>query len=168
MRKVIAIVAAAIFLGSISVYALDFNLSYRAKSGDKELDAALGNLNAQAKADRDSFIADLSINYGVPKIEIEKLILNVKMSLADVYMTVKIGNLIRKPLPIVVDEYKANRGRGWGVIAQNLGIKPGSAAFHALKNGASDELGKAKGRGKGKAKSKSEGQAPGRGRGRNK
>ena len=31
--------------------------------------------------------------------------------------------------------YERDHGQGWGVIAQRLGIKPGSAAFHALKGG---------------------------------
>ena len=35
----------------------------------------------------------------------------------------------------VVDQYRKNKGQGWGVIAKSLGIKPGSAEFHALKEG---------------------------------
>ena len=34
-----------------------------------------------------------------------------------------------------MDEYRNNKGQGWGVIAKNLGIKPGSDEFHALKAG---------------------------------
>jgi hypothetical protein len=54
----------------------------------------------------------------------------------------------------VVREYKAHKGQGWGVIAKNLGIKPGSKEFHALKKGGlnagGDDPGKGKGKGKGK------------------
>ena len=39
-------------------------------------------------------------------------------------------------------ERERNRGQGWGVIAQRMGIKPGSAEFHALKG----HLGKSKAR----------------------
>jgi hypothetical protein len=35
----------------------------------------------------------------------------------------------------VVDMYEADRGVGWGAIAQRLGIKPGSPEFHRLKKG---------------------------------
>jgi hypothetical protein len=35
-----------------------------------------------------------------------------------------------------------DRGHGWGVVAQRLGIKPGSAAFFALKG----QVGKSQGR----------------------
>ena len=61
--------------------------------------------------------------------------------------------------------YNANKGKGWGVIAKELGIKPGSPEFHALKQGnfvffgidgkkMSTKEGKGKGQGKGKAKGK--------------
>jgi hypothetical protein len=32
----------------------------------------------------------------------------------------------------------AHRRQGWETVARSLGIKPGSAAFHALKEGALD------------------------------
>lgn len=34
-----------------------------------------------------------------------------------------------------IQTYKANKCKGCGIIAKELGIKPGSAEFHALKNG---------------------------------
>ena len=38
----------------------------------------------------------------------------------------------RQPTDRVLREYRTSKGKGWGVIAQSLGIKPGSAEFHAL------------------------------------
>lgn len=35
----------------------------------------------------------------------------------------------------VYQVYQPNRKKGWGVIAKELGIKPGSPEFHALKRG---------------------------------
>jgi hypothetical protein len=35
----------------------------------------------------------------------------------------------------VLDAYKANQGKGWGVMAKKLGIKPGSQEFQALRKG---------------------------------
>jgi hypothetical protein len=35
----------------------------------------------------------------------------------------------------VVDQWQQDHGQGWGVLAQRLGIKPGSAEFHRLKKG---------------------------------
>ena len=56
----------------------------------------------------------------------------------------------------VLREYKENNGTGWGVIAKNLGIKPGSREFHELKDDDSGMIALAKGKkGKGnKSKNK--------------
>jgi hypothetical protein len=45
----------------------------------------------------------------------------------------------------VLRDYEQNRGQGWGVIAQRMGIKPGSPAFHALKGNVGRSHGKLKG-----------------------
>jgi hypothetical protein len=56
--------------------------------------------------------------------------------------------------------YQRSHGKGWGVIAKELGIKRGSPEFHALKRGAFTFTGEPsgassdKGKGKGKAKGK--------------
>lgn len=36
---------------------------------------------------------------------------------------------------VVLQRYQRNRGKGWGNLALELGIKPGSPEFHALKRG---------------------------------
>jgi hypothetical protein len=53
-------------------------------------------------------------------------------------------------------EYQVHKGKGWGVIAKNLGIKPGSKEFHALKKGdlGGDDVDVGKGKGKRKGKGK--------------
>lgn len=50
-------------------------------------------------------------------------------------MVLKMAEMSHKPPEKVIDVYKANKGKGWGVMAKNMGIKPGSAEFKALKNG---------------------------------
>jgi hypothetical protein len=80
---------------------------------------------------------------------------------ADAFMVFQLGQMTRKPPETVVRVYQANRGKGWGVIAKSLGIKPGSPEFHALKrgdfaltgapgDGSSEGRGHGHGRGKGK------------------
>jgi hypothetical protein len=64
-----------------------------------------------------------------------------------------VGEVARQPQEVVLREYQANKGKGWGVIAKNLGIKPGSREFHELKKGV-DGGGPGKGHGKGKGKGK--------------
>jgi len=104
----------------------------QAPAGD--LDGFLGEINVRARADLPLFKADLSATFGVPVPKIDGL-LKVLPTPGDVYMSLRIGELCDRPIDVVVDEYRRGRGAGWGVIAKNLGIKPGSAEFHALKQG---------------------------------
>jgi hypothetical protein len=60
-----------------------------------------------------------------------------------------------RPPDYVLERYKSGRGKGWGVLAKSLGIKPGSKEFHALKRG--DDLYSIAGKGKGKNKGKGKG-----------
>ncbi|MDG4224951.1 hypothetical protein L5C07_31610, partial [Pseudomonas aeruginosa] len=46
-----------------------------------------------------------------------------------------IGQIVGRPCQSVVNEWDRNHGEGWGVVAQRMGIKPGSAEFHRLKRG---------------------------------
>jgi hypothetical protein len=65
--------------------------------------------------------------------------------------------MTQKPPETVLHVYQANRGKGWGVIAKSLGIKPGSREFHALKRGdfyLSGGPGAGPGQGQGKGKGK--------------
>jgi hypothetical protein len=50
-------------------------------------------------------------------------------------MVLQLGHMTGRPFEKVYPTYKKNRGKGWGVIAKELGIKPGSPEFHALKRG---------------------------------
>jgi hypothetical protein len=71
--------------------------------------------------------------------------------------------MTHKQPEVVMATYESHKGKGWGVIAKELGIKPGSAEFHALKRGdfvlsgapggGSDNR-QAKGAGKGKGHNK--------------
>ncbi len=75
---------------------------------------------------------------------------------ADVFMVFQVGQMAHRPPEVVLQTYQAHKGKGWGVVAKELGIKPGSREFHALKNGdlvygdAANSSGKGQGKGKGK------------------
>lgn len=123
------------------------------------LDGFLKNLNIQAQADMNGFSARLSAQFGVPELQVRTVISTVKEP-SDAFMCLQLGQWTQKPTEQVVNVYKANQGKGWGVIAKSMGIKPGSAEFHALKRGdltfngqptggQSERPGKGKGRGKG-------------------
>lgn len=137
---------------------------YDARTGDQEFDLSLGELNVKAQTDMDGFVKKLSLSYGMPEKDIHMLITRENMPPADVYMSVKVAYLAQQPLDRVVQEYKVNRGKGWGVIAKNLGIKPGSKEFHALKRDESGLMGTSKDKGHGKGHGHGHGQGQGNGR----
>ena len=142
-----------IITGAPNSYA-QTSFTLNAQTGDANLDLTLKNINIEAQESIPGFVSNVSLCYGVPKAKIEDLIFNGKMSPADVYMTIGIAKIIKKPIETVAEEYKINKSKGWGKIAKNLGIKPGSKAFHELKKGGIIELEKMKGKSKGKGKGK--------------
>ncbi len=98
------------------------------------LDDFLTNLNIQARTDLSGFSARVSAQFGIPEMQVRTVIGTVKEP-ADAFMVFQLGQMTRKAPETVVQVYQSNRGKGWGVIAKKLGIKPGSSEFHALKRG---------------------------------
>jgi len=142
-RPHVAIAAAALAFALVS-----------GSAAASDLDGFLKELDIRASADLGAFKADLSVTFGASGPQLEGLF-QVFSDPSDVYMTLRLGELAKRPVEQVVAEYQSHKGQGWGVIAQNLGIKPGSSEFHALK---ANRLGSAgspsgkpdKGHGKGK------------------
>jgi len=98
------------------------------------LDVFLGDLNAQARLDLPGFSARIGAQFGVPVPQVQA-VLGAVAAPADAFLVFQLGHWSHRPPEEVLGVYKANRGRGWGVIAKSLGIKPGSSEFHALKRG---------------------------------
>ena len=126
-----------ILLFSFTAYAgqKEGKVQYNASTGDTRLDLSLGKLNLKADGNINDFIAALGYEYKVPVSKIENLIVGYNFSAADAYMTVSIGSMTGRSLDEVADVYRNNQGKGWGFVAKQLGIKPGSKEFHQLKNG---------------------------------
>jgi hypothetical protein len=118
-----------------------------------DLDSFIKSVNVQAQADLGAFKVRLSTQFGVPVPKVEAIMASVRTP-GDAYMCFRVGQVASKPVEVVTKEYQANKGKGWGVIAKNLGIKPGSKEFHALKRGDFDDNDSDSGKGKGKAKGK--------------
>jgi hypothetical protein len=122
------------------------------------LDDFLRKLNAQAKSDLAGFTAKISAKFGIPDAQVNVVISTVKQP-ADAFMVFQVGQMAQQPTDRVLEVYQSGKGKGWGAIAKNLGIKPGSPEFHALKRGdfqlgdaSSEDHGNGRGRGKGKHK----------------
>lgn len=110
------------------------SFEFYAKSGDTEFDLALSEMNAKARLSWSSFSAELAVSHGISNEKLNDMRDNVKMEPADIYMALKISVVSGKPLDDVIKVYKSNKDKGWGFIAKEMGIKPGSAEFHKLKD----------------------------------
>jgi hypothetical protein len=121
-----------------------------------DLDGFLRNVNVQAQADMKNFNIKLSAQFGLPVPQVEAIVKRVAAP-ADAFMVLQLGQMANKQPEVVLQTYQRSRGKGWGELAKELGIKPGSPEFHALKRGdlsfagepGGGEHGKGKGKGKG-------------------
>lgn len=119
------------------------------------LDSLLNKLNNEARANLSAFSARISAQFGVPEAQVS-VVLSTVSKPADAFMVFQLGKMTSQPPDKVLQVYQTEKGRGWGAMARDLGIKPGSSEFHALKRGDfSLGGGPDEGAGKGKAKGKS-------------
>lgn len=134
-----------VFLAMILMTGVGFSQDYR--SGDTELDANLKIVNTDANKDLAAFKLNLTktFNVGLPKVE---ACFKVGMNAGDAFMAFQISNITRKPIEDVITVYSKSKSKGWGAMAKEMGIKPGSSEFHALKGKAKE---KSKGNGNGKS-----------------
>jgi len=124
-----------------------------------DLNNFLSDLNTQARTDITGFSSTLSNQFGVPMPQVQSIVKTVKHP-ADAFMCLQLSKMTGIQTEKVVQTYKSNNGKGWGVIAKELGIKPGSDDFHALKRGdfvfgvQEDKINKKQGKGKDKGHKK--------------
>ena len=123
-----------IFLFTFSAGVLSLEAqTFSPKSGDKELDLNLSELNAGAKLDLKGFKAEMNLSFNCGNQKVEELL--VTMEPSDVFMLLQIAQLQNKSHDVIIASWKRNK-KGWGAVAKDMGIKPGSPAFKALKDGA--------------------------------
>ena len=154
MKKIVSL-SVLLFIYGLSFSQISFN------TGNVELDNDLITLNAKAKLNIKGFIIDLNASHSIPIPKIEKLL--KIMEPAEIVLAKDISVIVNKPIDDVISSYKVNKDKGWGSIAKEMGIKPGSPEFHALKGKSkknkdkgkskkNKDKGKSKGKGKGKKK----------------
>lgn len=98
------------------------------------LDGFLADINLKAKADLPGFSTTVSAQFGLPVVKVDAVLKGVP-SPADAFMILHLSAISGRPPEVVLNAYKSHGGKGWGELAKSLGIKPGSAEFHALKDG---------------------------------
>ena len=150
-----------------------------------ELNSALQTINALYNDEPDYYVDQIVYETRAQPVIVREYIVERHYAPADVYMIGEMAQLSGRPFADVASRFDANRGRGWGVIAKDLGIKPGSAQFHALKDGTTVFVERGKGRkgkgadrvvyvdddghaGKGHGKDKGQGKGQGKAKGKNK
>lgn len=99
-----------------------------------DLNAFLRSVNQRAIADIQNFNEMLSRQFGIPVPDVEAIVRSVPDP-ADAFMIFQLGQMAHVEPVVVLRKYQRNKGQGWGRLAQELGIKPGSPEFHALKRG---------------------------------
>ena len=138
-------------LFTVSVVFLLVSSATVAAAGDFDW---MQDFNIRAEADPSGFRARLAARFNIGGTQITAVLSNVERP-ADAYMVLRLGEISAKPTDYVIEKYKTGKGKGWGALAQSLGIKPGSKEFHALKRGSDfyddNDKGKGKGKNKGKA-----------------
>lgn len=134
MKKSILLLALAASLAfSAGAPAQTISLNYSPRTGDVWLDARLGEINTYGRGNPDYFYDDLYSNYGAPRDYVRELYEVRRWAPGDIYYACALAQLLNRPCREIVSDYDRHPGQGWGAVAQRMGIKPGSAEFHALK-----------------------------------
>jgi hypothetical protein len=101
-------------------------------TGDKDINTHLSEVNEYAISNMDLFRKDLSEKFGATKEDLDRYLVKERKQPADVYYGYNLSKSTGKSLPTIMKMQSDKNG--WGAIAKDLGIKPGSKQFHALKD----------------------------------
>lgn len=94
----------------------------------------MANLNLRSDSDPYRYKSGLASRFGTPESQLSIILKSVGAP-ADAYMVLRLAELSGKHPEYVLRQYTTKKHQGWGVLAKDLGIKPGSAGFKALKGG---------------------------------
>jgi hypothetical protein len=112
------------------------------ETGDDDINQHLNEVNAYAKAEYQFFKKDLSLKFGISTRDVDRFIYDEKVRPGDLYYACTMSNVTGKRVNDVLVLYKEKQG--WGAVAQEYGIKPGSKEFHRLKGKSISGIGKVK------------------------
>jgi len=127
MKRLIAIsIMVCLFALTVEAQSITFGL------GDAELETSLNQLNVSAKVNMQGFQAEVSLVWGQPQASVT-VALSQGLTPGEVYLAAALAHFSGKPLTVVVELYQKNKQKGWGALAKDLGIKPGSKEFKQLK-----------------------------------
>ena len=133
----LALLACAALMAAFSapVMAQDASIAWDPRSGDAWVDQQLEDINRYGSRYREPFVDEMVRYYGAPRALVDELLVTRRWAPGDVYYACAIAQALGRPCRHVADAWDRNRGKGWGVVASELGIEPGSAEFQRLKRG---------------------------------
>ena len=127
MKKVCVVVSMLLI---ISFYPLHAQYN----TGDSDLDQTLQTLDLDASISFGAFRSNISKKYHISEGNIQYLTVELGMTAGDIYLTLEMVKITERSLNEVVKAYQNNRENGWGAIALELGVLPGSDKFSVLKD----------------------------------
>jgi hypothetical protein len=134
MRKLLVTVMLTFGLAGVGARAQEFAFGWNPRSGDVWVDVWLGDMNRYGERYRDPFVDELVRYHGAPRDLVVEL-LGRRWAPGDVYFACALAKLAGHPCRYVADLWEREHRLGWGAMAKQLGIKPGSSEFHRLKRG---------------------------------
>lgn len=134
MRIFVATSLIAIGLAGGTAHAQDFTLGWNPRSGDVWVDTWLGDMNRYGSRYRDPFVDELVRYHDAPRDLVADLLAR-RWAPGDIYFACALAKLSGHPCRYVVDLWERDHAKGWGAMAKQLGIRPGSPEFHRLKQG---------------------------------
>lgn len=150
------------------VLADDYAFGFNPRTGDAWFDARLGDINVMASGNLDGFIDEVVVSTRAPRTWVETLVVERRYAPADVYMLAECAYRSGTSYEAALRIYEQHHGEGWGAMAKRMGIKPGSAEFHAMKQGSGRVAGSGPGRGASPGKSAAGGKSQGKAKGKGK
>ncbi len=126
MKKMLVLLS-LIFINTLTYSQVNFGV------GDDEFNKNLNNIDIKAKADFGLFKVELNSTHKAEPKKVEYMNTSLKMSPADIFLAFEIAKIKGISIDVVIGSYKKNKDKGWGYIAKEMGIKPGSPEFHAMK-----------------------------------
>lgn len=136
MQKIIF----SFILLSSFLFAQEMRVSFN--TGDDDIDLHLQDVNAYGKAEFEFFKKDMSLKFGISTRDVDRYVYDEKVRPGDFYYACALSSVTGKKVGDVVVLYKNKKG--WGAVAFDLGIKPGSKEFHRLKGKSISGIGKVK------------------------
>ncbi len=90
--------------------------------------------NYTNKYKNDQIIGLYQQHYGISQKNLNELYIGFNKNWGDVILGIELSHFLGVPINTIYTSYHQNGGsKGWGVLAQKQGIKPGSAKFHSFK-----------------------------------